>query len=130
MEKIQKLQDEIKAWSDETFGKYRTSLSIAHHLKKEVAELIEALEKYYRGTYSNTDGGMEELEKKIYNVKMEFADCFILLLDAASHFPITTDMLFEASEEKLEIVKAREWAKPDENGVIEHIRLEENPKKE
>jgi len=50
--KFQKLQDDIKKWSDDTFGKYRTGKPIAYHLKKEIDELIDALNVYHEGTYT------------------------------------------------------------------------------
>ena len=53
---------------------------------------------------------------------MEFADCFMLLLDAASHYDLTAEELIEVTVTKLEINRQRKWGKPDKNGVVEHIR--------
>lgn len=118
MEKIKELQGDIKKWSDDTFGKYRTAKPITYHLKKEVDELIEKLELWYQGQY----GTMEEYEAALYEIKMEYADCLMLLLDSISHSPLTLEIVVKATEEKLEINKKRKWGEQDENGVIEHIR--------
>jgi hypothetical protein len=118
MEKIQTLQFDIQKWSDETFGKHRIATPIVYHLKKEVDELIEKLEDWHKGQY----GSMEVCAEKLHEIKMEFADCFMLLIDAAAHFPLTMDAIYKATEEKLEINKNRKWGQQDENGVIEHIR--------
>jgi len=104
MDRIQKLQRDIKQWSDDTFGLGRTGRPIAHHLKKEIDEVIDAI------------------DNSGYNrVKFEIADCFILLLDVASHEGISVGEILDASEEKMEINKKRKWGEPDENGVVEHI---------
>lgn len=106
MRELQKLMDDISEWSDNTFGDYERTIPILHHLKKEVPELIEAIEK----------------EGTISSALFEFADCFMLLLDAAHHHGYTADDILFATMEKLKINKKRKWGKPDENGVVEHIR--------
>ena len=117
MEDIQKLQDDIKKWSDEAFGMHRTGKPIANHLKKEVDELIEALDVYHQGIYSNAD----EYRIKRRRMIMEAADCFTLLLDVIAHEQFDVNDLVNASIEKIVINKKRKWGKPDENGVVEHI---------
>jgi len=104
MDKLQTFQDNIKEWSDDTFGSHRTGKPIAYHLKKEVDEVIAAI-----------DNGEH------IRIKFELADCFTLLLDIAAHEHINISELLDASEEKLEINKKRKWSEPDENGVVEHI---------
>ena len=120
---FQELQNDIKKWSDETFGKHRTGKPIAYHLKKEIKELIEALEDFHQGVYSYdvTVGALEVVNKR-RRIKMEAADCFTLLIDILAHEQLTIQDLYEGSIEKLEINKNRKWGKPDENGVIEHIK--------
>jgi hypothetical protein len=118
MDKIQILQHDIQTWSDKAFGMHRIATPITYHLKKEVDELIEKLEEWYKGQY----GSMEECQKHLHEIKMEYADCLMLLLDSIAHFPLTMDCVIKATEEKLEINKTRKWGKEDENGVIEHIR--------
>lgn len=97
--RIQQLQNEIANWSDATFGSNRPAATPLNHLAKEMLELIEAPED-----------------------RMEYADCLLLLLDAYRMAGGSADDLIEACYQKLEINKEREWGKPDENGVVEHIR--------
>jgi len=120
MNELQILMNDISEWSDSTFGNNQKNPAIVYHLKKEVDELIEALVK------SNALGcddsiGIGEFERQIEETKMEFADCFMLLLDSASHFHMTAEELIEVAKKKLEINKARKWGTPDINGVIEHL---------
>jgi hypothetical protein len=119
---VQKLQDDIKKWSDEAFGIHRTGKPIAHHLKKEVDELIDALADFHQGTYAEniTVGAMQVMNKR-ERILMESVDCFTLLLDILAHEGFNVDHLIDASHRKLEINKKRKWGKPDENGVFEHI---------
>lgn len=121
MESTQKLMDDIAEWSDMQFGKNRNPISILYHLKKEVPELIDSLEKY-NTIKLNDDNKYKMLNECLY----EFADCFMLLLDAARCFGLDVNVLEKYVNLKLEINKSREWGEPDENGVIEHIRKDEN----
>ena len=111
MEKLQNLMNEIQQWSDDTFdnGEFnkKRSISISHHLLKESKELTEALTE----TFENKE-----------HVKEEIIDCLTLILDTSAHYGIDASELIDGCYEKLEINKNREWGKPDENGVVEHIR--------
>lgn len=98
MNKLQKLQDDLCEWAEKTFGGGDRLVPVIHHLKQEVKELLDHPTN-----------------------RMEFADCFILLLEAAQQAGLNTDDLIDAANEKLEINKKRVWGKPDENGVINHI---------
>lgn len=122
MEDLQNLMDEIREWSDATFGTHKRNPAIVHHLKKEVKELIEAINE------TNACGvdegiGIGEFGRAVKKTRMEYADCFMLLLDSASHFGISAEELLIATQQKLEINKDRKWGKPDANGVVEHIRM-------
>ena len=109
MNELQKMINEIGQWSELTFS-HQNSRSKLHHLQKEVAELIHAI-------------GQESSEPNKKNeVNLEFADCFILLLDAARKEGLSATIILNAIIEKMEINKARKWGNPDENGVMEHIR--------
>ena len=97
--KFQKLQDELGQWADKTFGP-RTPISLLHHLKEEVIELMETPHD-----------------------ESEWADCLTLLIDSYRlQTGKTTDHLLDACFEKLEINKNRTWQEPDENGVCRHIK--------
>jgi NTP pyrophosphatase (non-canonical NTP hydrolase) len=111
MKDLQKLMDDIREWSDATFGERQRNPAIAYHLQKEVPELIEALEESQKIESKRTQD----------RVCYELADCFMLLLDCASHFGLSAGNLLWYTEEKLKVNKERKWGKPDENGVVEHI---------
>ncbi|MEW6156768.1 MAG: dATP/dGTP pyrophosphohydrolase domain-containing protein [Verrucomicrobiota bacterium] len=94
---LQQLQQEIGAWSEMTFDD-ETPLPKLHHLRQEVAELIAA-------PYDKT----------------EYADCLILLIDAARKAGISAEELIRAADEKMEINRRRTWSEPDQNGVVHHL---------
>lgn len=120
---IQILQNDIKRWSDREFGMYRNGIPIIYHLKAEVDELIEALKDNHKGLYANTDKtALKRLRESKDKILMEFADCFMLLIDAAAHEQITIDMLTKATKQKLEINKARKWGAANEFGYHEHLK--------
>lgn len=118
MNELQNLMNEISEWSNKTFGNTQRNPAIVYHLAKEVDELLCEL----RINKNNQNNDKE--------VKMEFADCFMLLVDSASHFGMSANDLINYSIEKLEINKNRKWGKPDKNGVIEHIDLIEDTVKQ
>jgi len=94
------LQLEIGDWQDATFTE-ATALSKMSHLAKEVIELNKALR--------NGD----EIE-----IAEELADCQHLLFGIASKCGMN---LHAATIEKFDVNKGRNWGKPDENGVVEHL---------
>lgn len=96
---IQHLQDRVSTWSILTFGSLRPPTAPLNHLLKEVQEAIEKPQDI-----------------------VEYADCMLLLLDAAAKAGFNTNQLIEASFHKLRICEGREWAEADENGVREHVR--------
>ena len=121
MEKLQKLMNDIAEWSDGTFGDGQRNPAIAYHLQKEVNELIEAIEIYGWHEREQNLSIIKE-ENLAGNVNIEFADCFMLLLDSASHFGLTANDLLKVTEWKLEVNRNRKWGKADKNGVVEHVR--------
>jgi NTP pyrophosphatase (non-canonical NTP hydrolase) len=124
LQRIQKLQNDVMKWSDDAFGKYRTSTPMAYHLKKETDELIDALNQLDEGAYTNSDIteiGVQVLLKQNKRVLFELADCLMLIMDCAAHIQIDMTSLIKATEDKLEINKNRKWDLPNENGVVEHI---------
>ena len=108
-DELQNLMNEISEWSDKTFGYGQRNPAILYHLKKEVNELIETF----------VQSAIDSPQNRI--MRMEFADCLMLLLDSAKHAGFTANELLKATGEKLEINKKRKWGKPDENGVVEHL---------
>lgn len=100
--------EQIAAWQKETFGQ-ATAISKLKHLKYEVEELI-------------LDIAIESDQKRL-----EFADCFFLLFGAAAADGMTYEDICHAIQEKFEINKTRKWGKPDDNGVVEHVRDDQAP---
>ena len=96
---IECLQDAVGTWSDETFGDDRPPNAIIAHLKKEA----------------------EELYQKPFALE-EYADCLLLLLDAARVAGFSANVLAQAAFMKLRTNVLREWGEPDENGAVEHVR--------
>lgn len=117
---LQSLMDDISQWSDATFGDGQRNPAILYHLKKEVDELIEALTELAESGCDDSVG-IGQFGRHIEKTQMEYADCFMLLLDSAHHFGLTAEKLIKLTREKLEINKQRKWGKPDANGVVEHI---------
>ena len=98
-EEWQILQDQTTYFANDTFGNTSDPLPPLHHLKEEVDELIEA------------PGDITE-----------FADCFILLVQAAKRSGFNMNDLYKASREKHRINTQREWGAPDANGVVKHVK--------
>lgn len=96
---LEKLQRDVGAWSDSVFGAGRHPSACLAHLAKEISELRAC--------------AFDE---------MEYADCLILLIDSARMAGLSATDLIRAAFCKLKINRRRRWGKPDENGVIEHIR--------
>lgn len=97
-DKWQELQSDIGVFSDGVFGK-SDPVAKLRHLAEEVQELIEAPQD-----------------------RMEWADCTILLIDAARKAGLSMDDLHKAARDKLEINKKRKWGKPNAAGIVNHIR--------
>jgi NTP pyrophosphatase (non-canonical NTP hydrolase) len=125
MDKLQQLMNDISEWSDATFGDGQRNPAIVHHLKKEVDELLAQLKKSEVMRYDNSVG-IGAWGRQWSKTLEEYADCFMLLLDSAKHFNMTADDLIKVTKDKLEINKQRKWGKPDANGVVEHIKKEDN----
>lgn len=119
---FQKLQDDIKKWSDDEFGKYRTGLPMILHMKKEIIELEEELKEFHQGIYSNNDDGYKLVIEKREKILMEYADNLMLLIDSMSHENISINEIYNTMIEKLEINKKRKWSPANDDGFHEHIK--------
>jgi hypothetical protein len=87
-------------WSQETFGSDadRGPIGALKHLEKEAREAQEDFDL------------------------MEFADCFLLTVDAARRAGFTFPTLVFAAMDKMEINKQREWPMPVSDEPVEHVR--------
>lgn len=94
---INDLQYDLKTWTEKQFPQ-RNTASIMAHLRKETAE-VEA----------------EPLDI------MEYADCMMLLLDAASYNGLHASDILRACGENLVINKSRKWGKANDQGFVEHV---------
>jgi NTP pyrophosphatase (non-canonical NTP hydrolase) len=109
MEEFTKFIKEVTEWQDKTFPG-ANSLSNLAHLIEEIVELKDAIvSSAYEGP-------------KNHSIRMEYADCFLLLFGAASKSGFDPKDVFDAMREKMEINKNRKWGSPDENGVVRHIK--------
>lgn len=93
----------ITEWQRKTFGA-ATPLSKIAHLAEELQELVTDLKENNLGK------------------KLEFADCFILLFGAAASDGMSYENICNAIGEKMSINYQRKWGKPNENGVVNHIK--------
>lgn len=96
--------DTHKVWADRTFGNTPPTAPL-YHLSKEVDEVIGAIEQ-----------GFDPAE-----VKEEFADCFILLMNAVSKYGMKAEELFDEVDKKFAKAQKRKWGPLDKNGVSHHI---------
>lgn len=97
---------EVTDWQEATF-KTIDMLGLVNHLADEVEEL-------------KTD----VINRSPYR-RLEFANCFILLMGAAKADGMSYEDICNAIKDKLEINKQRTWGEPDSNGVINHLKEED-----
>jgi Protein of unknown function (DUF550) len=98
---LEDLSDNLSHWSQKTFGTdaERGPIGPLKHLEKEAREALATPE----------------------DVK-EYADCLILVLDAARRAGFGTMRLLVAAEAKLKENMKREWPKPTSDEPVEHVR--------
>ena len=97
-----KLATEQAEWSQQTFGtdQERGPLGALMHLEKEAREAQEAPDD-----------------------PSEYADCLLLIIDAARRAGIDITQLLQHAHDKLEICRQRKWPKPEHpDQPVEHIR--------
>jgi NTP pyrophosphatase (non-canonical NTP hydrolase) len=116
MKTILKLQEDIKEWSNQTFGDEHRRLPISKHLKEEVDEIIQITQHADTHGY-NTISEYAQAESAL---KMQVADCLILIMDLLSKYGYTMEEAFLAVKEKMRVNKNRVWEGPDENGLYHH----------
>jgi hypothetical protein len=99
----QDLFKEVTDWQKATF-KEIYPMPLLLHLGQEIEEVVVSIV-------------VNDPDKRL-----EFADCFILLMGAAKADGMSYEDICQAISEKLEINKKRTWGEPDSNGVINHIK--------
>jgi hypothetical protein len=97
----QRIWDRQSLWSQQTFGNDadRGPEGALAHLAREVSE-VQAAPKDL----------------------IEYADCWILLVDACRRAGFEYEDLLSAIEAKAAINRARTWSAPDADGVCVHVR--------
>ena len=121
---LQDLMDDVADWSDSQFGKGNRTVSMLHHLKKEVPELIEAVQAIQdiNKLEDNQPVDFMECSEIAKEMFYEFADVFMLIIDSARSMNLNAKALIEFTQQKLEINKKRNWGDADENGVVGHTK--------
>lgn len=96
---IQLIAEDLQEWSEKTFGtsEERGPIGPLKHLQKEVEEALEAPDD-----------------------ASEYADCLILIIDAARRAGFDIDELLHATHCKMKINRHRKWAKPTSDEPIFH----------
>jgi hypothetical protein len=95
---MDKLQKDLYQWASKQFKGQPVSGKFSH-LRKEI----------------------DELEAEQQDI-MEYADCYMLLMDIASNNGILLSDIHAAAERKLEINKKRNWGKQNKDGSICHVK--------
>lgn len=101
-DQLRKLADEQAKWSQETFGSDETRGPVAalKHLALEVQEALEQPDD-----------------------ASEYADCFLLIIDASRRAGISISELLQHASDKLEVCKQRDWPKPTSpDEPVQHLR--------
>lgn len=100
-EKFNDLVEDQAEWSQRTFGTdiSRGPLGALRHLEKEAREAQENI----------TD-------------KTEYADCFLLILDASRRAGMKPMELVEVAIKKMNVNRVRVWPKPVDDTPVEHVR--------
>lgn len=100
-ERLLALAKEQSDWSQATFGtdKERGPMGALRHLEKEARE---------------TQAAPDDIE--------EYADCFLLIVDAARRAGISPLQLIEAAQQKMAINRQRTWPRPVDDQPVEHVR--------
>lgn len=116
---MKELQKDIGEWQNRTF-KQATLQSVFNHLKKEMKEVQEVINRYKELETQFDDCFWEEdAEDARDQLKNELADVIILVVALADLGIIDLE---QAVKDKMVINKARKWGKPDSQGVVEHIK--------
>lgn len=103
---LEQLKYKAAQVSDDMFGRGRPAIGPVKKLKDEVDELLECFEE---------DKDPSE----------EFADCFLILIDAyRKHFGDDVDLqkLIDDSSDKLDVVMNRIYKETDVEGVFQHVK--------
>ncbi len=107
-DKFSDLAGDLAEWSQATFGtdSERGPIGPLKHLISEAQEAIERP-----------------------NVPEEYADCFLLILDAARRAGIKPMQLVEAAQAKMKVNRSRTYPRPESDQPSFHVALEPEGKR-
>lgn len=110
-------------WSQATFGSDVAVGPVGplRHLRKEAEEAENAA---IAVRWASQNSGSQDYEIEQGKLKLELADCLLLLLDANRRAGFSVLELIEAGRQKLEINKTREWKRKGVDQPIEHVKDE------
>ena len=121
-EKLHELVRDQAEWSQATFGtdEIRGPFGALRHLELEAREAWDAAMKVKAAQVNPGESGNLPAAKSA--LKVELADCFLLLLDASRRAGVKPMQLIEAAQEKMKVNRARTWPVPADDGPIEHLK--------
>ena len=112
--------NEMHEWQQETFGQ-ATPMSKLKHLEEEINELMDSF-MVYDYCVINKENNEAIPSDVATQLESEFADCFFLLFGSLYAHGANMDDLLQWMKDKLEVNKKRKWGKPDDDGVVKHIK--------
>lgn len=104
-----------------------------HAVGETLADLVQQQAKWSQATFGLDSergplGPLKHLEKEARECQAapsdltEYADCLLLLLDAARRAGFTEMQLIDEAVAKLQVNKTRKWPKPTSDDPVEHCR--------
>lgn len=99
--KLATLCDAQSSWSQSTFGldTERGPVGALKHLEKEAVEAQKSPDDI-----------------------TEYADCFLLTIDAARRAGFSIESLVDAATKKQEVNRRRKWPEPQADVPVEHVK--------
>jgi NTP pyrophosphatase (non-canonical NTP hydrolase) len=119
---LQPLMNELRGWASATFPT-QTVLGKVKHLEKEVKELIEALEEAAEKG-ADDSVGVGEFGRYIKAANEEFADCFLLLIDAANLHGMKSKQLTVVTSRHLQGLTPLERVQTYLKPIVKELREE------
>lgn len=98
--------NDLAEWQFKTFPG-SDCIAKLNHLLEEINEVAAEVTK-------------EEVDGEA--LRLEFADCFLLLAGAAASIGMSYQDVCKAIDDKMVINSKRVWGKPNEFGVVNHVK--------
>ena len=116
-QRLFELESRQSVWSQRTFGldSKRGPLGPLRHLEEEAREAQDEAVMV-----AETAGGCGSAAAKS-NLRIELADCFLLLLDATRRSGLTVWDLVEEARKKQAVNEQRQWPTPTDDEPVRHL---------